>query len=76
MQLHSPPRPPQERVPDDGSTLTKRNDRLNDQRTHIRHPDDDRLTEADLDERERERGHRSTHAQMRDAAQTRGRNGS
>jgi hypothetical protein len=62
MQQHSPHRPPQERLPDDSSTRTKRDDRLNDQRTHTRHPDDERLTEADLDERERERG--STHAQM------------
>ncbi len=73
MQQHSPG-PPQERVPDDGSTQTKRNDRLNDQRTHIRHPDDDRLTEADLDGRERERV--STHAQMATAEPTRERHGS
>lgn len=62
---HQPPHPhpPDERVPDDGSkTTTKRDDRLNDRRTQTRHPDDDRLTEADLDKEERER--RSTHAQM------------
>lgn len=63
MHQHSPHRPPQERLPDDdGSTRTKRSDRLNDQRTHTRHPDDERLTEAELDERDRER--RSTRAPM------------
>ncbi len=61
QQPHQP-QPPDERVPDDGDTRTKRNDRLNDQRTRVRHPDDDRLTEADLDQHERER--RTTHAQM------------
>lgn len=61
-----PARPPHERLPDDGSTRTKRSDRVNDHRTHTQHPDDDRLTEADLDEHERER--RSTHAQMRNTS--------
>ncbi len=66
MQPHHPDRPPGERVPDDGSKRTNQNDRHNDQRTQTRHPDDDRLTEADLDDHERERAgqQRSTHAEM------------
>jgi hypothetical protein len=41
---------------------TKRDDRLNDRRTHAKHPDDDRLTPADLHRNGREPG--SRHAQM------------
>jgi hypothetical protein len=50
-----PDRPPPERLPDDDGTRTKRHDRLDDQHLHDPHPGDDRLTEADLDEHERER---------------------
>jgi hypothetical protein len=64
MQQQPAP-PPHERLPDDGSTHTKRDDRVNDHRTHHTHPDDDRLTEADLDRHERER--RSTHAHLQTA---------
>lgn len=46
--------PMHQRRPDDGRTHTKREDRVNDQRTRANHPDDDRLTEADLDRHERE----------------------
>ncbi len=60
-----PARTPHDRLPDDGSSGTKRDDRGNDRRNQRSHPDDDRLTEADLDRHEHER--RSTHARMRNA---------
>ena len=50
---HPPDRPPPERLPNDGSTRTKRSDRLDD--PHEPHPGEHRLTEADLDANERER---------------------
>jgi hypothetical protein len=54
--------PPPERRHDDDSTRTKRDDRINDRRTHAKHPDDDRLTPADLHRRRREPW--SKHAQV------------
>ena len=56
-------RPPHERLPDDGNTRVKREDRINDQRSHHAHPDDDRLTEADLDRHDLDR--REKHARSR-----------
>lgn len=53
---------PQERRPDDGSTRTKRDDFINDVRTHVKHPDDDRSTPADLHRRRHDLS--STHAQV------------
>jgi hypothetical protein len=58
--LQPPAQPPGEHRSDDDHTRTKRDDRVNDRRTRANHPDDDRLTEADLDRREAER--RSTHS--------------
>jgi hypothetical protein len=60
QSVHLPP----ERRPDDALTRTKRDDRINDRRTHAKHPDDDRLTPADLHRRPREPD--STHAQVSD----------
>ena len=54
--------PPQERRPDDASTRIKRDDRIDDRRTHVKHPDDDRSTPADLHRRRHDLS--STHAQV------------
>jgi hypothetical protein len=51
-----PARPPRD-VPDDGHRQTQRED---DRRWQRHHPDDERLTEADLDRHQRER--RQAHA--------------
>jgi hypothetical protein len=52
---------PHERRPDDNTTRSIRDGRVEDWRTDATHPDDDRLTEAGLDRRERER--HPTHAE-------------
>jgi hypothetical protein len=52
---------PREHRPDDNTTRRVRDGHINDRRTDATHPDDDRLTEADLDRRERER--HVTHAE-------------
>lgn len=58
QSVHLPP----ERSPDDASTRTKREDLVHDRRTHVKHPDDDRATPADLHRRRRDLS--STHAQV------------
>ena len=62
MHRQHPDRSPRQRLPDDNG---ERVDPIHDQHTHTRHPNDDRLTEADLDEHERERHAR--HPRMRTA---------
>ena len=58
---HQSAHPPAQ-IRDDTRTRTKRDDRINDRRTHARHPDDDRLTPGDLHRRPREPD--SKHAQV------------
>jgi hypothetical protein len=59
--MHQPPTPPPSpRHPGEDDRRKQRDDRVDDRRHRVNHPDDDRLTEADLDRNETDR--RSTHA--------------
>lgn len=58
--MHPPPAPPPRPVhPGEDDRRKRRDDRVDERRHRVSHPDDDRLTEADLDRHEAER--RSTH---------------